>query len=107
MISNGEIPPELSVEAWDRWGGFCNALERVHLALPGDAISPDTIKKVFALSDFVARSCVQALEFFWTWSLPWTRKDPIFTENMIRTWRKKIKGVTMHQALVSGRVANL
>ncbi len=64
MIPIGKIPPELSAEASGRWREFCNALERSHLALPDDAISPDTIKRVFAFSDFVARSCVQAPGMF-------------------------------------------
>ena len=99
MIANGKIPPELSVEASGRWREFCNALERAHLTLPGDVISPDTIKRVFAFSDFVARSCVQA---------PAMLMDLITSGDLRRSYlpgeydthvAEKIEGVTADQAL--------
>jgi glutamate-ammonia-ligase adenylyltransferase len=99
MISNGKIPAELSHEASDRWHEFCRALERAHLALPDDVISPDTIKRGFAFSDFVARSCVQA---------PGMSLDLITSGDLQRSYlpgeydthvAEKIKGVTAHQAL--------
>jgi len=107
MISNGKIPAELSHEASDRWREFCSALKRAHLVLPSDATLSDAIKRVFAFSDFVARSCVQAPAMF---------LDLITSRDLQRSYlpgeydahvAEKIEGVTAHQALVSGRVANL
>ncbi|OQY58075.1 MAG: bifunctional glutamine synthetase adenylyltransferase/deadenyltransferase [Desulfobacteraceae bacterium 4572_88] len=59
MKKTDHLPEQLSKDAEGKWDQFCSATEAANIALPHDPEMTADLKRVFAFSDFVAKSCIR------------------------------------------------
>jgi glutamate-ammonia-ligase adenylyltransferase len=57
-----DLPEILSQNLEEKWDAFCIAAKNAHAQLPDDPEILTGLRRVFAYSDFVARSCIQKPE---------------------------------------------
>ncbi|UCF93526.1 MAG: bifunctional [glutamate--ammonia ligase]-adenylyl-L-tyrosine phosphorylase/[glutamate--ammonia-ligase] adenylyltransferase [Desulfobacterales bacterium] len=54
-----KLPEELAEDLQNKWEAFCHAAEKAQITVADDPVLSLSLKRVFALSDFVARSCIK------------------------------------------------
>ena len=59
MVLPDHFPEALQPHLQKKWNDFCNASKGVNIPIPDDSEMLKAIKRVFALSDFVADSCTR------------------------------------------------
>ena len=59
-LNHADFPKELCDDINNKWDEFCHSVEKFGVFLPDDSAFLAALKHVFALSDFVSKSCIRS-----------------------------------------------
>ena len=93
MIRN-DFYMDLTDDFDEKWCDFSRSLDTANLSLPAHELINESIKKVFSLSDFVARSCIRNPTLF----LDLVKTNDLFTSYPLDGYENRLKGVLTETA---------